>query len=153
MKRQEVFHSTFVSCRPPQISPQISISSDRLQMIADHLDELLDLFCRELAIFSENQSAVFVKGENVTAVVGNLPGIHQDFLLIPNIDGCRIALLFILEGRRNGKIGKPGCCHVNDSNLLKLIARKFLSVHSFAGIVVRILFIGVDVKKDVDLSP
>jgi hypothetical protein len=46
-------------------------------MITDDLDERLDLSRGELAFFSEDQSPFFVKGENITAVVGNLPGTQQ----------------------------------------------------------------------------
>ena len=72
--------------------------SSRLQMIADNFYKLLDLFGCELAVFSKNQSPVFVEGENVATIVSNLLSIHQYFLVIPDIDGCRIALLLILEG-------------------------------------------------------
>src|SRR4030042_4863363 len=122
-----------------------------LQMIMDDLDERLDLFRSELAVFSEDQFPFFIKGENITAVVGNLPGTHQHSLVIPHINGFGIALLLIFNGRRNSKIGKPGSCHVNDPNRLKLIAGKLLSVQSFAGILVCIFFIRIDVKQDMDL--
>ncbi len=56
------------------------LTAEKLQMITDDLDERLNLFCSELAVFSEDQFPVPVKGENITAVVGNLPGIHQHFL-------------------------------------------------------------------------
>ena len=97
-------------------------------MIADDLDERPDLFCGELTVFSEDQFPFFVKGKNITAVVGNLPSIHQHFLVIPHIGGFWIALLFILEGRGNGEIGKPGGCHINDADRLELFAGKLLSV-------------------------
>ena len=49
-------------------------TEERLQMITDDLDEHLDLFRCEFAVFSEDQFPMFVKDENITAVVGNLPG-------------------------------------------------------------------------------
>jgi len=50
---------------------------EKLQMITDDLDERPDLLRGELAVFSEEQFPFFVKGENITAVVGNLPGTQQ----------------------------------------------------------------------------
>jgi hypothetical protein len=123
-----------------------------LKIIMDDLDEPLNLFRCELAVFSEDQFPLFIKGEGITAVVSNPPGVHEHFFIVPYVNGLGIALLFILNGGRNGKIWKPGGCHVNDSHRLEPIARKLLSVQSFAGIIVRILFIRVDIKKDVDLS-
>jgi hypothetical protein len=52
-------------------------TEEKLQMITDDLDERPDLLRGELAVFSEDQSPFFVKGENITAVVGNLPGTQQ----------------------------------------------------------------------------
>jgi hypothetical protein len=49
-------------------------TEEKLQMITDDLDERPDLLRGELAVFSEDHSPFFVKGENITAVVGNLPG-------------------------------------------------------------------------------
>ena len=46
-------------------------------MITDDLDERPDLLRCELAVFSEDHAPFFVKGENITAVVGNLPGTQQ----------------------------------------------------------------------------
>ena len=46
-------------------------------MITDDLDERPDLLRGELAVFSEDRFPFFVKGENITAVVGNLPGTQQ----------------------------------------------------------------------------
>ena len=74
-------------------------------MIADDLDERLDLLRGELAVFSENQSPFFVKGENVTAVVGNLPGSDQHFLVVSHIEGSGITLLFILRAEEMAKLG------------------------------------------------
>ena len=74
-------------------------------MIADDLDEPLDVLRGELAVFSKDQSPLFVKGENITAVVGHLPGIHQRFLVIAHINGPGIAFLLVFKRGRNGKFG------------------------------------------------
>ena len=42
-------------------------------MIPDGFDECLDVIPAELAVFSKDQFSLFVKGENIAAVVGNLP--------------------------------------------------------------------------------
>ena len=49
-------------------------TEEKLQMITDDLDERPDLLRGELTVFSEDHSPFFVKGENITAVVGNLTG-------------------------------------------------------------------------------
>jgi hypothetical protein len=101
-----------------------SLNPDDLQMIMDDLNQRLDLFHGKFAVFSEDQFPFFIKGGNITALVGNLPGTHQHSVVIPYINGFGITLLFIFNGRRNSKIGKPGGCHVNNPNRLKLIAGK-----------------------------
>ncbi len=122
-------------------------------MIPNDSDECPDIVRAELAVFSEDQLPLFVEDENIAAVVGNLPCIHQYFFVIPDIDGPRIALLFILEGRRNGEVGKPGRCHIDDPDRLIPVSGKLLFIQGFAGVIVRIFFVRVDVKKDMDLPP
>lgn len=65
-------------------------------MLADCLEKRLDLRRGELAVFSEDQCPFFVKDENITAIVGNIPRLHQHLLVIPDINGFGIALLGIV---------------------------------------------------------
>ena len=73
-------------------------------MITDGLDEPLDFFLRKLAIFSKDQSSLPIKGGTSLLSWVILSDIYQDFLIVPHINGFRIAFLFIFEtGKRNSE--------------------------------------------------
>ena len=122
-------------------------------MIPDGFDERLDVLGAELAVFPEDQSPLLVEGEDIAAVVGNLPRLHQRFLVIPDIDGSGIPLLFILEGGSDGEVGKPGSRHVDDPDRLIPLSGKLLFVQGLAGVIVRVFLVRVDIKEDVNLPP
>jgi hypothetical protein len=96
---------------------QSSLSS--LQILLDDLEEFLNLFRRELAVFSEDNLTLLVKSQDIAAVIAESPLFDEHFLVITDIDRPRIFFLFLLERRGNQEIGHEGRCHIDDGDRLE----------------------------------
>jgi hypothetical protein len=76
-------------------------SSERslVQVPVDGLDQCLDVFRVQLAVLSEYESPLLVESQDIALMIRQAPLLHQHLLVVPHVDGLRVALLLFFQCR------------------------------------------------------